>query len=88
MVAKDNFFLCRYKIDIVAQLLAWNNGSGIKAKYFASQPAAVGVVGDDETDERGDGNKQGSHDVMPGRGSKRPTGESFFYTKRVGEVTG
>ena len=88
MVAKDDFFLCRHKIDIVAQLLAWNSCRGIKTKDLACQPAAVGVVGDDETDERGDGDKQCSHEVLPGRGSKRPTGESSFYTKRLGEVTG
>ena len=61
LLPKNNLFFCGYEIHIITQLGTGHGGVCCQAKYLSGQPAAIGMVGDDETDKRSKSDKQRSH---------------------------
>ena len=83
VVPEDDFFTRRHEIDIVAQLPAGNFRRGVELKDAPRQPPPVGMVGDDETDKRADGDQECKHGRFATRRSQvrnksRASGQHLF----------
>ena len=52
-----------HEIDVVSQLLTWHDSSAVQAKNPPRQPAAVGMIGGDESKERDDHDQERVHGI-------------------------
>ncbi len=61
VMSEDDRLASRHIIHIIAKLVAGNEGVLVEPEHPPSQPAAIGVIGDNESDKGEDGNEHRIH---------------------------
>ena len=64
MVPEQNGFVRGDEISIVVEFDAGHRGSRIQRKNLAGKPAAIGVVGNEVSNQRSESDQQSGHSVV------------------------